>query len=591
MDDIIFRRNLLALSSRHQGLCDALSEAEADPRLRIEPARTGLPVPVLQLPGRAAAFHSLMDPGREAERLTGAQAPGGFIVAFGLGAGYAIRSFLASPKTTAVVAVEYSAPLLRALLGLLDLSEIFLDRRFTLVLDPTPEELGALVLSTYVPPVSGDIRTAPLRGRTDLTPEPFALAADTLRAILGRISDDYSVQAFFGKLWFRNAVRNLFASEGPTPPLPPVRKAIVTAAGPSLEEGLGEVAKAQRDGAFLIATDTSLPALLGHGLRPGAVVSIDCQTISYYHFLKGLPPGLPLVLDLASPNRLARISDSPRFFSSGHPFCAYVSSNYRPFPALDTSGGNVTHAALSLAEALGAETCLLVGADFSYPEGKSYARGTYIYDYFDGQASRLSPSESLFAGFVRRNASIVREVDRDGEGREYCRYVTKPLMAYKEHLERFIERSSMEIRPLRGKGVEIHTRRVGPRPARMANLFSAGPASESAASFLRRYAEGLSALPPVAGQASAYLSSLGPAERDLWTTLLPSASALLRAAGGRSGEARASCAGGASGAIGAGAADAASLLEETRAWALAELEIAMEAGESLSATRPTRGRP
>ena len=125
----------------------------------------------------------------------------------------------------------------------------------------------------------------------------------------------------------------------------------------------------------------------------------------------------------------------------------------------------------------------------------------------------------------------------------------------------------------------------------MANLFSAGPASESAASFLRRYAEGLSALPPVAGQASAYLSSLGPAERDLWTTLLPSASALLRAAGGRSGEARASCAGGASGAIGAGVADAASLLEETRAWALAELEIAMEAGESLSATRPTRGRP
>jgi hypothetical protein len=585
MDDMIFRRNLLALSARHQGLCDTLSEAVADPRLRIERSRTGQPVPVLQLPGRAAAFHSLMDPVREAERLAGTQAPGGFIVSFGLGAGYAIRSFLASPKTTAVVAIEYSAPLLRALLEVLDLSEIFLDRRFTLALDPTPEELGALILSSYVPPVSGDIRTAPLRGRTDLEPEPFALAADTLRAILGRISDDYSVQAFFGKLWFRNAVRNLFASEGPTPPLPPVRRAIVTAAGPSLEEGIGEVARAQAEGAFLIATDTTLPALLGYGLRPGAVVSIDCQTISYYHFLKGLPSGLPLVLDLASPNRLARLSDSPRFFSSGHPFCAYVSSNYRPFPALDTSGGNVTHAALSLAEALGAETCLLVGADFSYPEGKSYARGTYIYDYFDGQASRLSPSESLFTGFVRRNASIVREMDRDGEGRDYCRYVTKPLMAYKEHLERFIERSSMETRPLRGKGVEIHARRGGSRQGRMTSLFSAGPASESAASFLRRYALGLAALPPVTGQASAYLSSLGLAERDLWTTLLPSASALRRAAGlGTAG-------GGPDKGTASNGADAAALLEETRAWALAELESALEVGETLSATRQTRGRP
>lgn len=572
MSDIIFRRNLLALSSRHPGVCDALSEASPDPRLHVATSRSGQPVPVLKLPTREAAFHSLMDPMREAERLVEAQGPGGFIVSFGLGAGYAIRSFLASPLTTAVVAIEYSAPLLRALLEELDLSEIFLDRRFTLVLDPSPEELEATILSAYVPPVSGDIRTAPLRGRTDLSPEPFALAADTLRSILGRISDDYSVQAFFGKLWFRNAVRNLFASEGAAPPLPPVRRAIVTAAGPSLEEGLAEVAAAQKAGAFLIATDTTLPALLGSGLKPGAVVSIDCQAISYYHFLKGLPAGLPLVLDLASPNRLARLSDSPRFFSSGHPFCAYVSANYRPFPALDTSGGNVTHAALSLAEALGAETCLLVGADFSYPEGKSYARGTYIYDYFDEQASRLSPTESLFAGFVRRNASIVRETDFDRDGREYCRYVTKPLMAYKEHLERFIERSAMEILPRRGKGVEIRAKRAGARPSRETALFSAGSATEGAAAFLKRYAKGLASLPPVTGQASAYLQSLGPAERDLWTTLLPSASALRRAAGGD-------------------AAGAAALLEGTRAWALAELELAIESGEAMAATRPRRGRP
>jgi hypothetical protein len=531
MDDIIFRRNLLALSTKNPALGNALMAAKVDPRLHIETARSGDPVPVLSLGSREVAFHSLMDPVREAERLAQAQFQGGFIIALGLGAAYSIRAFLSSEATSAILAVEYSAPLLRAILEAIDLSEVFVDPRFNLLLDPEPEELKAAILSNYIPPISGDIRTAPLRGRTDLEPELFSSAAEVIRSVVGRISDDYSVQAFFGKLWFRNAVCNLFAAERPSPPLVPVRRAIVTAAGPSLEDGLREVSREIEAGAFLIATDTSLPALLGMGIKPGAVISIDCQTISYYHFLKGIPPDIPLVLDLASPNRLARLSPSPRFFSSGHPFCAYVSSNFRPFPSLDTSGGNVTHAALSLAEALGAETCLLVGADFSYPEGKSYARGTYIYDYFEEEASRLSPLESLFTGFARRNSSIQRESDSDSEGRPFFRYITKPLMAYREHLERFIALSPMEVRPLRGKGVEIRGVGKKKRRQRDMSMFSAGTAAESAASFLSRYAEDLLALPEPREPAASYIRSLGPTERDLWTTLLPTAGAIQRKSG------------------------------------------------------------
>jgi hypothetical protein len=557
LDDLIFRRNLLALSAKNSSLGDALLQAKPEPRFRVESSRTGRPVPVFQLETREVAFHSLVDPEREAARLARAQCAGGFMIALGLGAGYFIKACLASEATSAVVAVEYSAPLLRALLEAIDLSEIFLDPRFSLILDPTPRELEEAILSSYIPPISGDIRSLPLRSRTDLDPEKFTAAAEAIRSILGRISDDYSVQAFFGKLWFRNAVRNLFASERPSPPIAPVRRAIVTAAGPSLEDGIDAVVRAQQEGGFLVATDTSLPALLGRGILPGAVISIDCQAISYYHFLKGLPPELPLVLDLASPNRLARLTDNLRFFSSGHPFCSYVSANFRPFPALDTSGGNVTHAALSLAEALGAETCLLVGADFSYPEGKSYARGTYIYDYFDELATRFDPLESQFAAFVRRNTSISRETDVGADGRSYYRYVTKPLMAYREHLERFIERSAMEIRPLRGKGVEIRaTSPAAKGPRRTRQLFSAGPASESAASFLAHYAAGLAALPCPREPAASYLRSLGPTERDLWTTLLPSASALQRS-------------------LGAASPRPAELLANVRSWALEVLSEAL----------------
>jgi hypothetical protein len=557
MSDLIFRRNLLALSRSDRSLGDRLLDAAPDPSLGFRIAKSGAVVPVVLRAGREAPLHSLVDPEREAARLEEARPAGGFIVAFGLGAGYLLKRYLASSGTTGILVVEYSAPLLRALLEEIDLSELFIDGRFSLILDPSPEELRDEMLSLYVPPLAGDLRSLPLRGRVDLDPEAFRGAAEALTSVLGRISDDYSVQAFFGKLWFKNAVRNLFAAERSSAPLPPVRRAAVSAAGPSLEEQIPALRDAQAGGAFLIATDTSLPALVGRGLRPDAVISIDCQHISYYHFLGGIPEGLPLVLDLASPSTLCRLGDSVRFFSSGHPFCAYVSARWRPFPALDTSGGNVTHAALSLAEALGAETTLLAGADFSYPEGKSYARGTYIYGYFGRCQSRLSPLESLFTGFLFRGSDMERETGVDSGGNAYSRYLTKPLMAYREHLERFAARSQMEIQPLPGKGVKIRAP-GGPRnrETKLRRVFAAGSAPCPAAEFLARYAGDLRALPPPLDPAIRYLGSLGDNERDLWTTLLPAASAFQREAG-------------------PGGMDAATLLEETRAWAIRTVEEAL----------------
>jgi hypothetical protein len=556
MSDLVFRRNLLALSRSSPDLGDRLLEAESDGSLRIRAARNGAPVPVFSRGGREAALHSLVDPEREALRIVEAQPPGGFIVAMGLGAGYLLRAFLASPATTRVLAIEYSAPLLRALLEEVDLSELFLDERFTLALDPSAEDIQALLFAAYVPPLAGNIRSLPLRGRVDLDPEAFGEASDAIRDVLRRISDDYSVQAFFGKLWFKNAARNLFVAERPSAALPSIRRAAVTAAGPSLEASLPALREARKTGTFIIATDTSLPTLMGSGLLPDAVISIDCQHISYYHFLGGLPRGLPLVLDLSSPSRLARLTDSVRFFSSGHPFCAYISSRFRAFPALDTSGGNVTHAALSLAEALGAESTLLAGADLSYPDGKSYARGTYIYGYYGRLQRRLAPLESHFSGFVFKNTSVEREEDLDEEGRPFARYLTKPLMSYREHLERFAAASDMEIIPLRGKGVELRIGRKTEMRRRERRLFAAGPAKGDAASFLEAYVEAVSALPAPSDPALTYLGRLKPEQRDLWTTLLPAASAFQRSSRSE-------------------AKGPAELLEMTRSWAICAVEEAL----------------
>ena len=150
-----------------------------------------------------------------------------------------------------------------------------------------------------------------------------------------------------------------------------------------------------------------------------------------------------------------------------------------------------------------------------------------------------------------------RESGRGPSGESYSRYLTKPLMAYREHLERFAAKSPMEILPLPGKGVLIRTPRGLPRrETKLRRVFAAGSAPCPASAFLARYAKDLRALPSPRDPAISYLGSLGPEQRDLWTTLLPSASAFQREAG-------------------PGGMDAASLLETTRSWAIETVEEAL----------------
>ncbi|GAB1457604.1 hypothetical protein MASR2M48_29120 [Spirochaetota bacterium] len=376
----------------------------------------------------------------------------------------------------------------------------------------------------------------------------YKKAADSIRSAIGAISDDYSVQSFFGKRWFSNIIRNLELSNKPTPPVGPIREAFISAAGPSLENHLEEIASRPKD-AFLIATDTSLRALLERGIEPDAVISIDCQHISYYHFSLGLPGSIPLFLDLASPPTVARMASKPYFFSSGHPLSRYIASRFRAFPVLDTSGGNVTHAAISLANYLGASIVRVFGADFSYPFGKSYARGTYIYPYFDIRQSRLRPMEGLFADFLYRNQSIDREEDPDGS----FRYVTKPLVAYKERLERLSMALPCSIDRVRGNGVRADiASKEGLRGRFDGRVFAAGRSYQKPEEFLQSYADDIAALPEPYRHAAAYLDSLGAHEKDVWTTMLPAAAAFRREAG-------------------SSPPDPCDLLIQTRSWCLREV--------------------
>ncbi|MBP7096105.1 MAG: DUF115 domain-containing protein [Spirochaetia bacterium] len=519
-------RNLLALSGRHQGLAGKLAGMAPDPGVSFLEAKSGALVPVMTRGGRAVRLHGLYDPEADGERAAPDAPTPFFAISYGLGAAWHILPFLGNPRLTGLLCVEPDLGVVRSIIEVADLSRLFADPRFTLLAEPEPAAAGRELPGLYLPSLSGGLVTASLRARVELDRPWFDACAHGVESALKTIRDDFSVQAHFGLAWFRNTIRNLPRAAGPYKPLPPVRKAMVCAAGPSLEDQLAEI-RNRRSEAFLIAADTSLPALSSAGIEPDAVISIDCQHISYYHFV-GEQARIPLVLDLASPPTVARRFADLRFVSSGHPFCRYVSAKWRPFPAIDTSGGNVAFAALSLAESLGAETATLYGADYSYPSGSSYARGTYIHRYFDDRASRVRPLESSFVGFLYRSDPLAREEDERG-----FRYVSRPLEAYRSRLESFASRSRMRVIAARGRGVRLDLASPEPRGNGGRGFFGAGAASTTPERFLRAYRDGLAALDGPAAPAAVHLKRLDAASRDLWTTLLPLAAAL--GAGGEAG--------------------------------------------------------
>jgi hypothetical protein len=525
-----FERNLLALSGQNPGLCSRLSTAETTlNRYKFLESRSGEIIPALvDSAGGAHPLHSLIDPRREGERLISTIKNEGFLIFLGLGGGFAVEAALKRPEVYRVLVVDYDINGLAELFCSREYINILGDPRVCLLAGPSEEELESYILEQYQPVLSGGIRVLPLRTRTEFDAPRFKAAGEAVQKTLTRVSADYSVQAYFGTRWFSNIIRNLETVETQSGPFPPVRNVVICAAGPSLDDQIPLLAEQRRskDRPFVIAADTSLPTLLQAGMEPDAVISIDCQHISYYHFMAGFPPHIPLFLDLASPPLLAARSTRPRFFSGGHPLAAYISRRWRPIPPVDTSGANVTYAGLSLAENLGAEEIVIYGADFSYPQGQVYSRGTYVYPYFDIRQNRLSPKEALCSAFLYRDPSLVKIA---GSGAASWYYETSTLRRYRIALEEKVAGMEIPVHPAPGRGAPIRIYQTGgPKKTRIPRIFAAGPARNSAGAFLREYRTRINALPAPGQHIPAYIARLNEEDRAVFTTLLPQAAAIKR---------------------------------------------------------------
>lgn len=515
MEGNYFNSNILALASSNSNLALGLSNNDySDSNYSFIESKSGDIVPCIDTDNKKT-LHSKIDPKREGSRFLTMYKNKGFLIFLGLGGAYHIKPFIEKNEFSTILIIDTDIDRFKATISKIDLKDIFLNPAVNILIDPEPEKLFQFILENYIPAICGDVTTIPLRQRVNTENEFFSKCINIIKSALDRISDDYTVQTRFGKKWFQNTLFNIKEADKVKPILKPIRSAIITAAGPSLEDNIEEIREKQKY-STLIATDTTVPALLEYGIKPDIIISIDCQHISYYHFLKNIPKDIPLVLDIASPRKLSTMFDTVYFFTSGHPFGQYINKNYKSFPNLNTSGGSVTHAALSLADALNAKDIYLYGADFSYPLGKSYSRGTYIYDFFDKTSSKIKSLESSFFSFIMQSRDITIEQFEDG-----LRYITKPMIGYKSNLEKESESLKGQLHIKEGNGCKILIDNNEPHQPEILPLFAEGRIKQNSIDFLIGYKQVLLSLPNIIFPIEAYINSLNKDQQLVWLTIIP----------------------------------------------------------------------
>lgn len=178
--------------------------------------------------------------------------------------------------------------------------------------------------------------------------------------------------------------------------------AFIVAAGPSLDGNGHLLAEARRRGP-VVAVNTSLSAVLQHGVVPDLVVCVESKDMS--EALKSAAGlGIQVALDAVShPNNWAACPDALAFASHEPATVPYLLAlGQRPV----SYSGSVACAAAALAILWSASPIVLVGQDLAYTGGRMYALGTPYEDmrcedlggvvHFSGHSKTLHSEPALY---------------------------------------------------------------------------------------------------------------------------------------------------------------------------------------------------
>jgi hypothetical protein len=176
---------------------------------------------------------------------------------------------------------------------------------------------------------------------------------------------------------------------------------VVAGAGPSLDRCIQTI-KRIRTRVRILAADTALNNLLGHGITPDFILSLDAQFFNMEDFISNSRFDIPLICDLAVTPQVVRRFKTVYFFSSEF-YELRLFTHLKEFGLLPLSIpplGSVGIAAVYCALLMTTGPVFLAGLDFGYPGRRTHAKNTYFHTIILTQGSRLKTGEQINFGAI-----------------------------------------------------------------------------------------------------------------------------------------------------------------------------------------------
>lgn len=418
---------------------------------KTEITKSGKIIPVFE---NGRTVESKYNPEFEAKRIADSiltEKNYNFFIILGVASGILLKTLMTTFKNAKFICMELSnddLSFITAKQNNLEISNFYNDKNIVLC---TAENIYKILPENYLPVKYGDFKIIEQRGWINQIKENKNILPQIYNSIqkaINIILSDFSTQAHFGKIWINNIMNNLKLLQIQTKQsdkfieIKTEKTAAVIAAGPSLDKTVNFLQNNKED-FFIISTDTAFSSLIKHNIIPQVVISLDGQFTSVNHFLNNIDIKNTLFLfDLTSnfniPKYLKSKNAKVCFFKSGHPF-SVLADNFsnEHFFELFAGAGTVTIAAADFAVKSGFNKIQIFGADFSYQNGKTYSKGTYLDTLYNQNSNRTESCEFAFDKLMYR--TDLSKIDDNI-------FTTKILQAYKLSFENFIKQNNFSLK-------------------------------------------------------------------------------------------------------------------------------------------------
>ncbi len=307
----------------------------------------------------------------------------------------------------------------------------------------------------------------------ELNPEFYFEAEEKIRKLFSSKMSDLLTKFEFDRIWGKNSFQNILQAKHLKQKIYRVKDlffqfetipAVLVSAGPSLRHQV-PLLKKIRDKVFLFSCDTSLKVLLKEKIIPDAVMTLDAQTHSYFHFLGEELSEIPLFADIVtSPNLLRNFNFRSIVFSmtakyqalaNGQAFIEKTAGGNlveKAFGELGyiQSGGSVATSAFDILRQMGFSPIFLIGQDLAYTGREIHSTGTHHNEKWLTLLNRKKSLEKINEEIVRKRETMkVKSAD----GKEVLTDFI--LNLYKSWFEESMKNSTLDVYNISDRGAYI----------------------------------------------------------------------------------------------------------------------------------------